>query len=277
VRALIAELLDDTGDPQPVRSAFSNERAAQLDMAEYFGRLAPSLRPMFQLDAVRMAKANRAVIAAAGQPDWWAAKATLRNDPVLKSIGPPQSGLAVVFGRAARGGAAGTHPPVDYTTVLTTDVCNLQAAGNWRAIETDFRLRAERRLAAASLAVQLYRADHAGAFPPSLEALVPKYLPELPRDPMSGQNKPIGYVIARGALPDGGDRPLVYGAGTDGGNDTTTRGLGGLPKVPLFGLQKGLSDDWRDVSRWTPPKTKLEEEEDAKLDAEAAESTPAGS
>lgn len=83
--------------------------------------------------------------------------------------------------------------------------------------ERYFRILAERRLTAISLACQLYRADH-GHFPSQLAELVPTYLPKIPADPFHEDGRPIGYVIFKGKLPDGTDRPMLYydAGGIDG-------------------------------------------------------------
>jgi hypothetical protein len=74
------------------------------------------------------------------------------------------------------------------------------------------RACAEHRMLAMSLACQLYRADN-GAWPASFEQLVSAYLPTLPTDPFGDGKEPLGYVLIKGGLPDGGDRPLVYSRG----------------------------------------------------------------
>jgi hypothetical protein len=105
---------------------------------------------------------------------------------------------------------------------------------------------AEKRAAAAALAMRLYRVDH-NQWPASLEALVPAYLPAIPNDPMSPGNRPIGYVILRGALPGGGDRPLLVFNASDPASPGTP------PAEPAFGWQSPrFSAQWRDLSRWAP-------------------------
>lgn len=82
-------------------------------------------------------------------------------------------------------------------------------------LEFEYRNRAERRLAAAALAVAWYRADHDGEWPTSLQSLVPRYLPETPRDPMA-VDAPLRYDSAR---------RLLWSIGTDGidhGGDATS-------------------------------------------------------
>ncbi|HWB53445.1 MAG TPA: hypothetical protein VG722_04605 [Tepidisphaeraceae bacterium] len=49
------------------------------------------------------------------------------------------------------------------------------------------------RLAAVALAVRWYRVEH-GAYPASLQDLVPKYLPNVPPDPFSSSGSPLEYI-----------------------------------------------------------------------------------
>lgn len=65
-----------------------------------------------------------------------------------------------------------------------------------------------RRGGAIAFACALYRADHNGAWPGSLDALVPSYLPVAPVDPMSKSGSALVYRLA-----DGGRRPVVLGVG----------------------------------------------------------------
>ena len=81
-----------------------------------------------------------------------------------------------------------------------------------RAMLAEFKARADLRLAAAALAVRRHARDHDGAPPPTLDALVPRYLPRVPADPMAAAGE-LRYDAARGLLwsvgedsrDDGGD------------------------------------------------------------------------
>lgn len=64
------------------------------------------------------------------------------------------------------------------------------------------------RLTAIALGVRAYQLDHAGNYPPNLEALVPNYLPEVPTDLM-GENRVIRHAL-------NGDDPKVWSVGTNG-------------------------------------------------------------
>ena len=260
VRALIAELLDERDQLRDSRRSLVSERAASLDLVEWLGSRGALLRPMFDLDAVRLARAGAALAKASTLPNSQAVKESLAAEPLLQQ--PRQVVTPVGPGARPPAGGAATQPVVDYTRILSTDV----ALTNFgRAIEQDIRVRMERRLAAVSLAVRLYRVDRAGAFPPSLEALVPKYLPQVPVDPAAADGRPLRYLIVKGGLPGGGDRPIVYSVGTDGLDRTAEAGpdKAGLPPQPQYGYWNG-PDQWRDLTRWTPPRTAAEDAEDAR-------------
>ena len=69
---------------------------------------------------------------------------------------------------------------------------------------------AARRVLIATIAVERYRRDHGGVFPPSLKAVVPVYLASVPVDPFSGD--PLTYK------PDAGGY-LLYSLDTNLKND----------------------------------------------------------
>jgi hypothetical protein len=90
-----------------------------------------------------------------------------------------------------------------------------------RAVETSYRSRAERRMAAVVLAIRWYATEHQGQLPATLDALVPKYLPAVPRDAfMAGGEGALRYVRA-------GPDPRIYSVGhneaDDGGSDSPAK------------------------------------------------------
>jgi hypothetical protein len=128
-----------------------------------------------------------------------------------------------------------------------------------RVVEQDMRLLAERRMAAVSLAAQRYRADHAGRWPRKLDELVPTYLSDVPRDPFRADAGPLSYLIAKNPT-DGAERPVVYSVSSDGVDETPPDGST-LPPEPMYSWhahraagRSGSPDQWRDVSRFIPPK-----------------------
>jgi len=93
------------------------------------------------------------------------------------------------------------------------------------------------------LAMELYRRDNSGSYPPSLEALVPRYLPAVPLDPMTGT--PLRF---RPAPADTG-RPIVYSVGSDGVDD------GGVAPPTDAGTVGAKNLYWLGKFRSTTPPT----------------------
>ena len=67
-------------------------------------------------------------------------------------------------------------------------------------------------LAATQLAIRWYTRDHEGRLPPTLDALVPKYLPSVPPDLFASAGARIKYVPAA-------TQPFVYSVGDNGVDD----------------------------------------------------------
>jgi hypothetical protein len=130
-----------------------------------------------------------------------------------------------------------------------------------RYFETNFRVVMERRVTAVNLAAQLFRADH-GHWPRGSEDLVPAYLPAIPGDLYHDDGRTIGFVVLRGGLPDGGDRPMLYFDPSDT-NDVI------VPTAPSYGWlmdpRPGKRRDvrqYRDLSRFVPPPSTQAVEDD---------------
>src|SRR5205814_2026610 len=100
-------------------------------------------RPMYDLDLARMLAADRTILDAATQPSFPAARAML----AAHSLPPP--GVTLAGGKVAP----------RFSRVTSDKMLGYLD----RIIETDMRVRTERRFAAVSLAAALYRADHQNA------------------------------------------------------------------------------------------------------------------
>ncbi len=101
------------------------------------------------------------------------------------------------------------------------------------SVERFAATEALRDLTITAIALRRYQLDHAGALPPTLEAMVPQYLAAVPRDPIDG--KPLRY------LPEG-DRFLLYSIGldaTDSHGDT-----GPLPNRKARAIWQRLDIVW---------------------------------
>ncbi len=121
--------------------------------------------PMFLSDGELMIRQTTKVMAAADQSQSW---------PAYVAAEPPM-------------------PPEINNAPLRHIFARIMLPNFDRAIETHYRLAADRRMSAIALAIAWYRADHGASFPKSLDELVPAYLSSIPADPMSASGK-IKYV-----------------------------------------------------------------------------------
>ena len=80
----------------------------------------------------------------------------------------------------------------------------------------NFRTQADLAAADVALAVAEYMADRDGSLPPALDALVPTYLPSVPRDPMAA-DAALRYDAARG---------LLWSVGPNGVDDDASPAVG---------------------------------------------------
>lgn len=165
------------------------------------------LLPLYQLDAARAMDRLAAEYAAAHVGHWPAVEETRRKGEGF-------------LGRLSHPFAA-----MSYTGHL----------------ENVYRAMVDRRAAAVSLAVALYRADHGGAVPAQLSDLVPGYLPKAPVDVFRRDGGTLGYR--------GGTQAAVWSVGYDGEDNG---GLAGMPMV------RGAWGRWRELDavyrlEWSPP------------------------
>jgi hypothetical protein len=199
-KRLIAELLDDTANDEGFRRALRGERAISLDAMQAIadGRLNPAgVAATPTSPAARMGRqAPRGFMLRNGRAiNWFYAD-------MLKSLEGAHD--LTTFRKAYK-----SRPIVAQGSPKLYLLANLLIPSIERAANVHFRSQADRRLAATALAIMLYRADHEGAFPKSLEELVPKYLPAVPADPLAKPGVPIGYVADA-------DRPRIYSVGENG-------------------------------------------------------------
>lgn len=96
------------------------------------------------------------------------------------------------------------------------------------ALRRRFEVTADQRLAAVALAVRWYGVEHSGERPKTLDDLVPKYLPAVPRDPMA-VDQPLKYI-------NNDKKWIVYSVGEDGIDDA------GVDKA---GKKKGTTNPTR--------------------------------
>jgi hypothetical protein len=129
------------------------------------------------------------------------------------------------------------------------------AASDKRFLESCNHINTEQSLAAMSLACHIFRFEK-NRWPNSLDELIPNYLPKATIDPWGDGKQTLGYVLIKGGLPDGSDRPLVYS------RCMSPDGLFYMLNEPQYGFythDDGSSRSWgqmkqggqyRDVARW---------------------------
>lgn len=124
-----------------------------------------------------------------------------------------------------------------------------------RILETIHRVQIERDMTAMALAAHVYQFKH-GNWPGSLEDLATE-LPNVPVDPWGDGKQTLGYVLIKGGLPDGTDRPLVYSRfrSNDGlfiRTDEPEYGFYNSAGSKSATAQQKQGGQFRDVARWTP-------------------------
>jgi hypothetical protein len=146
-----------------------------------------TFRPLFVADVARILQIQDQMQAALKEPFWPAARAKFPN-----------------FAAMHQGGMIYTATHL-LSSILVT---SLDRFG-----ETHYRGLTERRAAALALAIALYRSDHNGIWPRSLNELVPNYLPAVPADPFSPTAAPTHYK------PDAKGGAIIYSDGKNGIDD----------------------------------------------------------
>jgi hypothetical protein len=205
VKLLIAALLNDELPGNGRRRGLRGERMIELDIARCIasgqldftsigtgGRANPAaatvgiaLKPLALDDGLIMIRQTSKLIAAAdASPDW----------PTFLAHGPLDL------------------PPEIMQAKFRHALINMVMPAFGRAIETDFRSTANRRLAALALAIRWYAVDHGGKLPEKLNDLVPHYLPAgVPLDALAA-GQPLRYI------PDP-VKPILYSVGANGVDD----------------------------------------------------------
>lgn len=193
-RELIDRLLDEEIAWAGVRRAVDFERLIWIDDCRDRANEAWAIRPAAEHAILRLLPALELTATAAAHRTAPQARSALARRRLDEGVMP----MSAWFG--------GPQPPRVPRYSRWFQSSDGDVAG---FIERHFRMIGERRAVAVSLAWHLYRAER-GRWPERLEELVPEYLLRLPTDPFHDDGRPIGYVVVRGGLPGGGDRPMVY-------------------------------------------------------------------
>ncbi len=167
----VNELIQRFLDERHYRAAWSRhaqgERAFSLEMSQVFSSK-PLIGPRYRFLQVRLIRLTSALMEAGQAP----------NLP---------AGLGIV---------KGARPDPDSLGLLSALI-----AGHDRWVTTHFRGLCDRRAAATALAIRTYQIDHGGTRPTNLDQLAPKYLAAVPRDPMAGGDRPLGYDAGTNGPP----------------------------------------------------------------------------
>jgi hypothetical protein len=215
---LIHELLDEQKSSNARMEMARYECIRSFNESIALASHSTILRPMIYLGAARIVDGNAQFRLAIAQQNWPAVQAIFGPMPVSVFPITANSNLPPRFSRFA-----------DLSF-------GLRSSGRYLQVES--RVTAESRMAAISLAANLYRADH-HRWPPDLKSLVPIYLPAVPDDPFYATPHPIGYTIVNNS------RPLVF-CETDG-----VPSLSSPPAFPSFGWSNKTGNrQWRDITNW---------------------------
>jgi hypothetical protein len=256
VRQLIAEILDERLTWKRFGACLRIERLATIDWVNTRAEGAWVIRPLADLEMVRANRNLDIAIEASksrNQPGAMAVLARAHWEPFAYPM--------VFFGNMS-GGERKVPRYSRWFLAWSGDLT--------RYFETQFRSIGERRATAVSLAAQLYRADHDGRWPAQLDELVPAYLPAVPADPFHDDGRPLGYVIKKGGLPGGGDRPLVYyDAGEDDPAAIQDEPMFSFHQVSVPGKTTHIFRQYHDLTRFAPPtpSTQAVDDDPEKADA----------
>jgi hypothetical protein len=260
VRAVVATLLDETETRRWFPRAVVTERATMLGLLARQSGGTWATRPLAHQAALRWIEDFDVLVEASGQP----------------TLAGAHRHLERLYGRTSGDGA-------ELLSAVHWVEPTAPRYSRWfeefggppvfaRLFDQFFHDSAERRVTAVGLAAQLYRRDH-GRWPDDLASLVPTYLSAVPTDPCLDGNRPLGYVLQRGVLPDGGDRPLVY---FDPVEDAVADVI---DPEPIYGwhadlrpVKRGKVRQYRDLALWLPTKRRFDEQR--RSEAEAVDDDP---
>lgn len=209
VRALIDRLLDEVAFRHGMVWAFFGERAMHLDN----GRMLQNGQVIWQ-DFMYVGGG-----VASSSDRWLSIIGSRIGYPILATDVAYTMDIMTAMVEAAE--IRGYHDAVQHMPTPAIPTSGIRSFAHLyartmlpslrRAFELHFRELVFRQMAAVALAIRLYEIDH-GRRPPTLDALVPNYLPAVPVDLYDPDLGPIRY------LPDAKE-PLLYSVGSDGVDD----------------------------------------------------------
>jgi hypothetical protein len=191
-----------------------------IQQALMMANRATVLRPMVDLSIIRLLDERQQIQQAFAARNYPAAHAIASQAPL--------SALPI---------NTGPNPPVPRLSRMAEDMFGF--TGATRFILVEYRVLVEFRMAAVSLAVNLYHVDH-NHWPVDLKSLVPEYLPAVPDDPFYPGSHPIGYILVNGS------RPMLFCDPSAG-----SAWPGSPPATPCFGWSNTTgARQWLDVTNW---------------------------
>lgn len=225
VRGLIDDLLREElrGDEPPMRSRIARtEASAAITSGLQLAHSMFAARPVVMADVARVGEQQLVLTRAMD------ARQNAERARLIAAVPVSQTNWTAMswrmpggWGRATTGDEVRVSRPVTHTGSV------------WligRGLLTLDRAAVGRDAVAIMLALRMYELDHGGAWPATLESLVPDYLPTLPRNKISPDDESYGYRLVPAGLPDGRDRPLLLPLGTVAPSTATSR-----PASPIGG------------------------------------------
>ena len=199
-RALQADLLDDRRRAANHLRVAQGQRAWSRDIfITYFEGKGALTESMYRLDAARAVRARDADVAAAR------CESFADMTKILPNVYPEFEALEQDERRFSP-----KMPPrlLRHARIVTWFIRSPQ-----RTPETYHRAAADRRAAAALLAIRMYQLDHADGLPAAWADLVDAYLPAIPKDPFAAGGAELRFVRRSD------DEIILYSVGADGVDD----------------------------------------------------------
>ena len=186
VETMIRSLTDNTAIDASFRRALSGERVLQIETLE---QMISGNAGLTKKNAVNKSNSTSLYKRVLATP-FYRYNAVVCSREMRRSLQFLPASDSADFSRRAA-----TQPSLVSSINYMTPTAWMLVFSIERAFENRFRIYTNRNLAATALAIRLYRLDHGDEFPPTLEALVPKYLPEVLVDHKVG--KPLLYDAMR--------------------------------------------------------------------------------
>jgi len=200
LRRQIEELLDQKSQMEEFRAALQGERLMQLDTMLNLAGGTLSVQQVTGVTGGGAPAAPSSTTAFLARPMLYSNAADC-----LEMTGDYIKATAAADLPAARAMIDSVERRADALSGRYTKIfASILMPSLGRSFVTHYRVRTDQNLAATALAIRWYQVDHHGALPDTLADLVPRYLPEVPLDYISG--RPIRYRSE-------GEQPIIWSVG----------------------------------------------------------------